>query len=730
MVNMSRKGRGKPRYERRGEPDEGDDEYEDEEEEEEGAEDEEAEEDEYKDEEEEGEDEEEEEEDEEADENEYQDEEEVEVVEEEESPRARRAGKGVRRGAPRGGINKKAAAIGAVVIIVAVSLLAFFIYSKTPQAPKADIAITGVDENDIQAGTPVTFDGTGSSSKQVQGGGKIKEYAWDFGDDQTGTGAVVIHTFLKSGDYTVSLKVTDANGLSNTASITITVSGMAVTIPLAKIGDTISYSMDFTIDISNSQGLWTYTEEPSTPFTPSLTATVTSVHIEDDAGRNPDNTITTSKGEAEDGFAQTHQCLDRTTTQTMPFKGTAVVKLQGKSGAATTVNEELSGDMSGVGHVCTDLTTNRTVKTQRTDDYSIQLVNGGKTTQERTGSDVSKSYVKNRGEIDINGLRENRTFRTGDKGEYATNGLNLLWDVVGEDSVSNKPTLKVHMTIDDATMRKNSFTTFDLNFWLSSEFSAPLKLAASVAGDQDGNTYSIAYTTTFKEFKTGSTDVPYGSCTASTLDGHTYKARPGVEYLAPDDYAPATGSGTTSLDNYPLPDAVDYAKANSPGLSAYLGSKPDAFLRDAYYNESSGYPTWNLTFGTKTSDSAYNIIVTQNSIKSQGNVKVKVISKSVKDISPVLTFSGAEDVMKGYSDIQGEVYKSGKIDLSTYSFGARADVPYETASAVTSLSLDKDFSASNTTEYYFYVRAPDGSYSAAIDAGTGQLLFVKTHSGN
>jgi PKD repeat protein len=55
------------------------------------------------------------------------------------------------------------------------------------------------------------------------GGTSPYSYTWDFGDGTTNTGASVGHSYLLPGTYTVTLTVVDANGLTTTASTTITV---------------------------------------------------------------------------------------------------------------------------------------------------------------------------------------------------------------------------------------------------------------------------------------------------------------------------------------------------------------------------------------------------------------------------------------------------------------------------------------------------------------------------
>ncbi len=54
-------------------------------------------------------------------------------------------------------------------------------------------------------GTAVTLDGSRSSSP----GGAALQYTWDFGDDQTGTGATPQHAYAKPGTYLVTLVVHD-----------------------------------------------------------------------------------------------------------------------------------------------------------------------------------------------------------------------------------------------------------------------------------------------------------------------------------------------------------------------------------------------------------------------------------------------------------------------------------------------------------------------------------------
>ena len=622
------------------------------------------------------------------------------------------------------GIGKKAAAVALAIILVSIAVIGVLIYVKTPQAPVAKISVSETDLNNIQAGKQVTFDASRSTNEQVSGGGTLKSYSWNFGDNQKADGKSVTHVFLKKGTYKVSLTVTNSDGLSSRAELQVTVVGMVVVVPNAKIGDVISYDMAFSMDFSDPNGLWSYTEETHpTPFTTvTMTASVTSVHMELDPSQRTENTIVTSKSDAEDGFANTHSCVDRKTSQAMSFKGWAIVKMTPKSGPSQTANQSLSGDSKSDEHLYTDLSTNRTIKSSRVSTYSMGLGSGGKTSFQVSGSDVGTSYPKKREEFTIDVLRSNRTFRTGDTGTFPMGGSSLIWDIAGEDNLNGEPCLKLHMTLDQDTMTKYSMTACDFTLWLSSEFSAPLGITMSMAGGSTTSSYSFVYTSIYKSYTMGSVEVPFGTCTASTSDGHVYAKFPNVDFNTPDQYGPAMGQSSPSLATYPLPDAVNYAKTNSPGLRQYLSSHPDAFLVDSYFNKSSGYPTWNLTFGVKGTTAAYNVIVTQSSVKSQGDAKVSEVGRTIKEYPNALTFSGAEQVLQSRPDIKNQVYSGGQIDLNKYSFGAKSDTPGATPGG---FSTDNEADA---TEYFFYVKANDGSYYAGVDAGNGQVLFITTHT--
>ena len=93
-------------------------------------------------------------------------------------------------------------------------------------------------------GQTITFDG----SKSTAPTGQTLTYAWNFGDNATGTGVSPTHAYATAGTFTVALTVTDTSGAANSLSTTATISAL----PLANPGGPYSGNVGQTITFDGS----------------------------------------------------------------------------------------------------------------------------------------------------------------------------------------------------------------------------------------------------------------------------------------------------------------------------------------------------------------------------------------------------------------------------------------------------------------------------------------------
>lgn len=97
----------------------------------------------------------------------------------------------------------------------------FYFVRGTVQStgPVAPVAVAKATPQTGDAPLVVSLDGSGSFDQD----GSIVSHGWSFGDETSGAGSVVSHTYTAVGTYTAVLTVTDSQGLTASQSVQIQV---------------------------------------------------------------------------------------------------------------------------------------------------------------------------------------------------------------------------------------------------------------------------------------------------------------------------------------------------------------------------------------------------------------------------------------------------------------------------------------------------------------------------
>jgi PKD repeat protein len=101
------------------------------------------------------------------------------------------------------------------------------------------------------AGRPITFNASSSSPH----GGVITSYQWNFGQNNVTTTAdpIIVYTYSAGGNYTITLTVTDSEGLNNSLSQMVTIGYPPVTLftyspEPSYVGDTVTFNASQSYD--------------------------------------------------------------------------------------------------------------------------------------------------------------------------------------------------------------------------------------------------------------------------------------------------------------------------------------------------------------------------------------------------------------------------------------------------------------------------------------------------
>ena len=181
---------------------------------------------------------------------------------------------------------------------------------------------------------------TGDTSSDPEG--PVASYLWDFGDGGTSTQANPNHTYAAAGSYPVSLKVTDAGGVSDTATQTIQVStaGIGYVGSDAAQGNATNLSVTVPSGISGGDGLVLVTTVASATVTATAPAGWTQVGQTTSGGTT--STVwqrVAVGGDAGSSVKVTYSALAKATVSLFAYTGTsATAPVLAAQGAGETVS--------------------------------------------------------------------------------------------------------------------------------------------------------------------------------------------------------------------------------------------------------------------------------------------------------------------------------------------------------------------------------------------------------
>jgi hypothetical protein len=356
------------------------------------------------------------------------------------------------------------------------------------------------------------------------------------------------------------------------------------------------------------------------------------------------------------------------------------------------------------------------------------------------------------------------------------------WTVDGAYKVQDHDTLKVNVTSD-----LWNFIFFERNFYISADSPFPLKGTTRTntsAYWETGEFYLIIETSreikeTEGSLRRGENPIPWGD-----NSGHKEydEAHPAAEFDR-IDYGPADGTDVdrSSFNGWTQSQAIDFAKQSSPELTDFLDefeSKGVVLIEDSVYNISTEdrlgnnkTQWWNLTFSyvftfqelidyyeenEEWPEWRYRILVARSVYEDrQGTVVSRFISRDEGDQrhgrtiarwdagimkdnlnlnSRILTMTHGEKILKIDSQVRENAYENGIIKENVLFYYGIVGVNENNNPGLTLVEQLTGISTPTADNAIGFqqnnVWETGSTFSAAVDANTGQLLYVTSVEGN
>lgn len=356
------------------------------------------------------------------------------------------------------------------------------------------------------------------------------------------------------------------------------------------------------------------------------------------------------------------------------------------------------------------------------------------------------------------------------------------WTVDGAFKVQDYDTLKINVTSN-----LWDFIFFERHFYLSEDSPFPLKgytRTNTSYADDEGEFYVIMETS--REIKEGDLGIQSGENPIPWGDTSGHKeydlAHPAGEYES-WEYGPADGTDLerSSFNGWTQEDAIEYAKDNSPQLQDFLSeyeTKGKVLIQDSVYNISKedrlGRNTtkwWNLTFSYAYDleemieyyeenedwpEWRYRILVARSDDESRQGTTVSrfiagdegdnrhgrlrtwwdggVVKDNLQLNSRILTLTHSEKILKLDSRVKENAFENGRIKEGVQFYYGIVTVNEDQNPGLTLIEQLTGISTPTANNAFGFqndnVWESGSTFSAAVDANTGQMLYVTSVEGS
>jgi hypothetical protein len=600
-------------------------------------------------------------------------------------------------------------AVAVASLLVVGGMAGFFlIFSNT--APVA--AFTYGPDSPV-VGQQVTFDAANSSDTDRFG---IKEYRWDFGDQEAGKGRVTHHSYASSGDFMVKLTVVDTRGAQGIARRPIHLEPLKVTMAGPHIGDSYKYSVTGHSSVTNPDGLYSYTFKiAGQPVPITIVVKAVRMRLSGEKTQSVDDI-----GEAEDGFLKTHDVRIETTFYD-------IKDIQGLVMTNQATDATLTGTLTAT---ITDAICNewdRPVRTAANVGGTFTVEPSFVFTETDTGTfyneltDIATSFS-------LPSFLRSTKFNSEDRTDHQlqVGDGTYIWRIRGMERVEGRTGLALHInvTMSDETRRDAGLDAFYTDVWLEQGLPQPAKDHVHTKAYSGGNTLIVDLTETMTTGREGTVDV------GTTCRPATHSYSPKGEFAGDFntiDQVPdhgGTGGGFAFTDS----DAVDRARAALPDFASWISDplRSDAFCYNGNYSMSGGRGIWQLAFGNISSSEHYRISVRLDETPTgEGFVQEGRPRGSREDIGSVVSLSRGLKLMRNQTEIYARAFADLNPDWSRFNLtiGEGAESVPLSPTAIGSASGGG---------YVYTLESRDGPtsaqgrYRAALDATNGQILYSWT----